>query len=162
MTDAPDILARCTRDGVVLWGQVAKQMGISVDRARKLYDPVSSSRSDPQQLAEDREPLSAGMGRGRKCAEGEGLKAQILIFLERHRRLTVEDLAKRAQSTPNSIRRRLADLLRCKLVQHDNAGDKIERTWTLTLPGQLIARSYSSRPGDIGPGAPTAIGQKAA
>lgn len=40
MTDADTIIARCTRNGVVLWAHVAKQLGMSVDRARSQYDPA--------------------------------------------------------------------------------------------------------------------------
>lgn len=53
MTDADTIIARCTRNGVVLWAHVAKQLGTSVDRARSQYDPTyRTARHQDDETAE--------------------------------------------------------------------------------------------------------------
>lgn len=54
MTDADTIIARCTRNGAVLWHHVAKQLGTSVDRARSQYDPAyRTARPRSEELADE-------------------------------------------------------------------------------------------------------------
>lgn len=159
-----DVVDRCTRAGVTSWSNVAKQLGVSVDRARRLYDPVSSSRRDPQQLAGPApESLTDAEAYRSPNAKGAGLKAVILTLLERHRHLTVDEMAKFTGSSNDTMRPRLSALRRAGLVQNDQAGDRIGRTWVLTAAGRAIARTYRDRPGkpDVGPGSPSIIGQAA-
>lgn len=164
MSDAYAVIQRCTRDGAVMWGQVAKQLGISVDKARRLYEPTSSARHDPQQLAEP-EPMTDAQAYKSPHPKGQGFKTMILGLLERHGRLSVEDMARRIGSTPSSIRRFLGELVHAGLCQSDNAGDKCGRSWSLTEAGKTTAKAQRERPGkpntEIGPRAASDIGQAA-
>lgn len=158
MSDAYAVIQRCTRNGVTSWQSVAKQLGCSVDRARRLYDLTTSARHDPQQLAE---PLTDAQAYKSPHPKGEGFKTKILVLLERHGRLSVEDMAARIGSSPGSIRRFLGEMVHHGLCQSDNAGDKCGRSWSLTAAGKVTAKAQRERPGQIGPRAPSAIGEAA-
>lgn len=157
-----DVIARCTRDGVIQWGQVAKQLGVSIDRARRMYDPVSSSRQDPQQLTDW--PMSDAEIHKSPRPKADDHKQLIITLLDRHGLLSVEDLAARIHTSTNGIRSRLTELSRQGLCQSNNAGDRCGRTWMLTATGYAMAKIYTaSRPGSdpIGPRAPSTIGKAA-
>lgn len=161
MSDAHAIIHRCTRDGVTSWQNVARQMGISVDKARRLYDATSRARHDPQQLGEPA-PLTDAQAYKSPNPKGQGFKTMILVLLERHGRLSVDDLAHRIGSTPSSIRRFLGELVRHGLCQSDGAGDKCGRSWSLTQAGKITAKAQRDRPGEIGPRAPSDAEEQAA
>lgn len=160
MSDAHAVVARCTRDGVTSWQNVARQLGMSVDKARRLYDPVSSARRDPQQLAEHH-PMTDAEAYKSPHPKGQGFKAMILVLLERHGKLSVEDMTVRSGSTPSSIRRFLGEMVHNGLCQSDNAGDKCGRSWSLTEAGKAAAKAQREPRTEIGPRAPSAIGQAA-
>lgn len=156
MSDARDLIARCTRNGVISWQQVAKQLGCSVDRAQRMY--ATTPRQDPQQLAE---LLTNAEAYKSPHPKGDGLKAAILGLLERHGQLSVADIAARTRSTPATVRGMLRDLTHAGLVENDQARMKFERSWKLTATGRTIAKTQHTRPGDVGPRTPSAIGEAA-
>src|ERR1700761_8523507 len=123
-----DLIARCTRNGTIQWSQVAKQLGVSVDRAQRMYAPTP--RQDPQQIGDWAMPDQQAHKSPR--AKSESHKRQIITLLDRHGSLSVDDLASRLRATPASIRKTMFELTQLKLCQSDNASDKCGRTWSLT------------------------------
>lgn len=45
-----EVLARCTRNGVTSWSNVAKQLGLSVDQARSRHDPEYLKPAQPEEV----------------------------------------------------------------------------------------------------------------
>jgi hypothetical protein len=145
-----DVISKCTRNGVTSWSNVAKMLGCSVDKAKALHGHLTP-RQDPQQIV-DNWAMSDAEAYRSPHPKGDGLKAQLLGLMERHGRLSTEQLAVLASSTPDSIRRRVNDLVAARLVEHDGC---LPRTWGLTTDGKTIARAYHERPGQVGRGTET-------
>lgn len=141
------VLAKCTRNGVVSWSNVAKMLGCSVETAKARCGHLTP-RQDPQQIGEwamtDAEAYRS------PHPKTDGMKALILALMDRNGSMSAEALAVLCSSTPNSIRMRLSQLGAAGYVAHDG---RWPRTFWLTADGKAIARTYRERPGRIGQGA---------
>lgn len=150
-----DVIQRCTRNGVVIWSQVAKQLGCSIERAKMLCG-YPAPRQDPQQIAPepDVDAMTDAEAFRSPYAKTDGLKALLMALLGRHSTLSCEQLAVMASSTPNSVRKRLWSLRQAGMVESDERrGRATPSSWWLTPAGKVATLD---RPGSIGQGAPSA------
>lgn len=141
MSQAEQIIARCTRDGHTAWSAVARQLGRSVDSVRAQFDPgyerayawAPSRAPVPPAAPEDLvEPAVDENDMSSPHVKGPGLKAEILALLS-HRSLSAETMAGMLQRPVNSIRARLDRLQDAFMVCHDGA---YPRTWAITQAGR--------------------------
>jgi hypothetical protein len=150
---AEQIIARCTRDGVVSWQNVAAQLGCSVDQARKLHDPqylairpwpqrceAVTPKGEPIELVDENDTHSL-------APKGPGLAVEILRALKRHGPMSAQAISGLVGSPCNSVRMRLARMLERKWVVNDSRGrgnGVFEWTWAPTAEGLKIAEAGSA------------------
>jgi hypothetical protein len=138
VTDPAEIIARCTRDGVVSWQHVARQLGRSVDSVRAQFDSGYGRAwvAMPSRDLEDEEPPpDSEVPVTSPYTKGPGLKLEILRDLQ-HGPRSVETIANQLVRPVNSIRARLDRLLEIGAVSHDG---RYPRTWSLTATGLRIS-----------------------
>ena len=147
MADERAIIARCTRNGVTSWQNVALQLGMSVDACRKRFDmhylPV---RVWPHPCAPVAAPVAAEVvdeaDVHSMAYKGPGMRVEIAILLKRHGSLSVSAIAGRLNRTCNSVRMRLSRMQKDGWVENDSLGRRngtYEWTWSLTALGVQVA-----------------------
>jgi DNA-binding transcriptional ArsR family regulator len=138
--NAEQIISRCTRDGVVAWSQVAKQLGRSVDSVRAQYDPgyeraycwAPSREPIPPAAPEDLiEPDVDENDMSSPYVKPTPLKERIMRLLS-VQSMCAETLAHALNCPKNSIRARLDRLYDAGLVTHDG---RYPRTWSIAGQG---------------------------
>lgn len=128
---AEAIIARCTRNGITSWQNVAAQMGRSVDGVRSDYDPMYLKIRPWPHPCEEVEPEAEPTDLSSPYAKPEPLKDRILKLLT-VQSMSAEILSHALNSPRNSIRARLDRMLDAGLVQHDG---RYPRTWSLAGQG---------------------------
>jgi len=135
------VIARCTRNGVTSWQQVARQLGRSVDSVRCAYDPqYLKVRPWPHPCEEVASPVEPELeleptDLSSPHPKGESLKVRILKLLA-VQSMSSEILAHALNVPRNSIRARLDRLLDAGKVCHDG---RYPRTWAIAGQSPQVA-----------------------
>lgn len=161
-----EIIVRCTRDGHIQWQQVAKMLGVSVEKARSQLDgaymrrpavsPVTPAADPKPEPKPDPVPKAKARQEGEKrwqdpdhkspLARRELLSKRLLIALLKRPDCSVI-LAAAVTTTAMSCRVTLNKMRAEGLVTDDG---KKPMTWRLTAVGEEIARTMKAEKDRVG------------
>lgn len=127
MTYEQATIARCTRNGVVQWQQVATQLGCSVATARAQYDVAYCRPYAVAAPTPPRPPAKPPSNRVRK-QKPDGLSANIFAALA-DGPLSSKEIAEKSGRPYGSVRVRLSTLKELGLVEFVNC------EWALPAEG---------------------------
>jgi len=121
-----ELLSRNTRNGVVSWQSVAKQLGVSIDHAKAIVSK-GSERAEPA-----------------KAANRKSLRDLILIAIDRTP-LTSDQLAGRLRVTTESVRLWLQEAKRQNLAHPHRERGMSSSVWVITPQGRIIVQQLTAK-----------------